>query len=101
MKVFEALALGRPVLALARAGSDLARLLAWLGQDAGLAAPGDVYGIAAAVERLLAAPPPPVKPGALSDFDRDRMAARYAELLDDVATRSSSRTVAGTTTSAR
>ena len=101
IKLFEALALGRPVLALARPGSDTARLLERLGQDAGLAAPGDVAGIAAAIERLLDDPPPPVAPEALAEFDRDRIARRYAELLDGVATRSSSRTVAGTTSSAR
>ena len=101
IKMFEALALGRPVLALARPGSDLARLLQRLGQDAGLAAPGDVAAIAAAIERLLDAPPPPVDPAALAEFDRDRIAARYAGLLEEVATRSSRRTVAGTTSSAR
>jgi glycosyltransferase involved in cell wall biosynthesis len=100
-KLFEALALGRPVLALTSPGSDTALLLERLGQDAGLAAPDDPSAIAAAVERLLADPPPPVPPEALSEFDRDRIAERYAALLDEVATRSSSSTSSATTTSRR
>jgi glycosyltransferase involved in cell wall biosynthesis len=100
-KLFEALALGRPVLALAGPGSDMARLLERLGQEAGLAPSGDPAAIAAAAQRLLSAPPPPVPPKALADFDRDRIAARYADLLDDVVTRSSSVTSFGTTDSRR
>jgi hypothetical protein len=57
--------------------------------------------IAAAIERLLAAPPLPVPPEALADFDADRIGARYAALLDEVATRSSSATSPGTTFSRR
>jgi glycosyltransferase involved in cell wall biosynthesis len=100
-KLFEALALGRPVLALATPGSDTARLLERLGQEAGLAPPDDPAAIAAAIDRLLTEPPPPVPPEALADFDRDRIAERYAALLDEVATRSSSATSSGTTTSRR
>ena len=91
-KVYEALALGRPVLGLTRAGSDAARLLERFGQGAGLAPPDDPAAIAAAIERLLADPPPPVPPEALAEFDRDRIAARYAALLDEVATCSSNAT---------
>ncbi len=100
-KLFEALALGRPVLALTRRGGESARLLERMGQDAGLAEPDDPDAIGAAIERLLSAPPPPVPPEALADFDRDRMAARYADLLDAVAMRSSSVTNFGTTDSRR
>jgi len=100
-KLYEALALGRPVLALTREGSDTARLLERLGQEAGLAPPGDPAAIAAAIERLLEAPPPPAAPEALAEFDVDRIAARYADLLDEVATRSSSSSSLGTTTSRR
>ena len=100
-KLYEALALGRPVLALTRPGSDTALLLKRLGQEAGLAAPHDPVAIAAAIARLLAAPPPPVPPEKLADFNADRIGARYAELLDEVATRSSSSTSAGTTFSRR
>jgi glycosyltransferase involved in cell wall biosynthesis len=100
-KLYEALALGRPVLALTREGSDTARLLKRLGQEAGLAPPDDPAAIAAAIERLLEAPPPPAPSEALAEFDVDRIAARYAELLDEVATRSSSSSSLGTTTSRR
>jgi glycosyltransferase involved in cell wall biosynthesis len=101
IKLTEALALGCPVLAIASPGSDMARLLERLGQDVGLATPHDPAAIAAAVERLLAAPPPPPPPEALADFDADLMAGRYAALLDEVATRSSSATSSGTTLSRR
>jgi len=101
IKMVEALALGRPVLVLARPNSDSARLLERLGQDAGLALPDDPAAIAAAIERLLANPPPPAPPEALAEFDADRIAARYAELLDEVASRSSSSSSLGTTTSRR
>jgi glycosyltransferase involved in cell wall biosynthesis len=100
-KLFEALALGRPVLALTGATSDTARILQRLGQDAGVAPPDDPVAIAAAVERLLTDPPGPVDPEALQEFDRDRVAARYAALLDEVAARSSSDTSSGTTASRR
>lgn len=100
IKLSEALALGCPVLAIASPGSDTARLLERLGQDAGLATPHDPVAIAAAIDRLLTAPPPPPPPEALADFDADRMAACYAALLD-VATRSSSATSSGTTSSRR
>jgi glycosyltransferase involved in cell wall biosynthesis len=101
IKLTEALALGRPVLALASPGSDTARLLERVGQQAGLAAPHDPPAVAAAIDRLLANPPPPPPPEALADFDADRIAARYAALLDEVATRSSSASRSGTTFSVR
>lgn len=97
IKLTEALALGCPVLAIGSPGSDMARLLERLGQDAGLATPHDPAAIAAAIERLLAAPPPPPPPEALAEFDADRIAANYAALLDEVATRSSRATNSGTT----
>jgi glycosyltransferase involved in cell wall biosynthesis len=100
-KLFEALALGRSVLALTSPSSETARLLERLGQEAGLAPPDDPAAIAAAIDRLLTNPPPAVSPEALADFDRDRMAERYAALLDEVATRSRSSTSSGTTSSRR
>jgi glycosyltransferase involved in cell wall biosynthesis len=101
IKLTEALALGCPVLAIASRGSDTARLLERLGQDAGLATPHDPAAIAAALERLLTAPPPPPAPEALANFDSDRIAARYAALLDELATRSNTATSSGTTVSGR
>jgi len=100
-KLFEALALGRPVLALVAARSETARLLGRLGREVGIAPPDDSAAIATALEALLADPPPPVPPEALTEFDRDRVADRYAALLEDVATRSSSETSSGTTASRR
>ena len=66
-----------------------------------MAPPDDPAAIAAAIERLIEDPPPPAEPEALAEFDADRIAARYAELLDEVATRSSSYSSLGTTTSRR
>jgi len=100
-KLFEALALGRPVLALTRPESDTARLLERLGQDAGVAPPEDPQAIAAAITRLLDEPPEAAAPEALAEFDRDLVAARYAALLDELASRSRSATSSGTTTSRR
>ena len=100
-KLFEALALGRPVLALVDSGGDTARLLVRLGQDAGIAPPATRPQSRARSSNLLAALPPPVSPEALAEFDRDRIAERYAALLEDVATRSSSPTSLGTTISRR
>jgi glycosyltransferase involved in cell wall biosynthesis len=100
-KLYEALALGRPVLALTGKRSDSARLLERLGLEAGLAPPDDPAAIAAAIERLLAEPPPPATPESLAEFDVERIAVRYAELLDEVASRSSSSSSLGTTTSRR
>jgi len=100
-KLYEALALGRPVLALTRRESDSDRLLTELGQSTGIAEPDDPAAIAAAIERLLQEPPAPPSPEAIARFDRDEIAARYAGLLDELATRSSSATSSGTTTSRR
>jgi glycosyltransferase involved in cell wall biosynthesis len=83
-KLYEALALGRPVLALTPPESDTERLLRRLGQDAGVSRLDDEDGIAYAVTRLLDAPPPPVEPAALETYDRSRVAARMAALLDSL-----------------
>ena len=83
-KVFELLALERPVLALVDEGNDLHRLLESLGQGAGCARHDDPAAIAAAIERLAADPPPPAPPGALAAWDRSAIAARVAALLDDL-----------------
>jgi glycosyltransferase involved in cell wall biosynthesis len=83
-KLYEALALGTPVLALTPAGSDTERLLRALGQDAGVAAPHDERAIAAALIRLLEDPPPMVSPQLLSPYDRDVVARQIAGLLDEL-----------------
>jgi glycosyltransferase involved in cell wall biosynthesis len=83
-KLYEGLALGRPVLALTPPGSDTELLLRRLGQEAGVSRLDDEDGIAAAVTRLLDAPPPPPDPGMLQAYDRARVAARMAALLDSL-----------------
>lgn len=83
-KLYEALALGRPVLALTPPGSDTELLLRRLGQEGGVSRLDDEDGIVAAVTRLLDAPPPPPDPDMLEGYDRARMAARMAALLDSL-----------------
>jgi glycosyltransferase involved in cell wall biosynthesis len=83
-KLYEALALGRPVLALTPPGSDTDRFLRELAQDAGLASPNDEDSIAAAVIRLLDDPPPTVAPERLAAYDRNQVAVQIAALLDDL-----------------
>lgn len=81
-KLYEALALGVPVLALTPPESELARLLERLGQGAGVAPHDDVNMIAAAVERLAAAPPPPTAAELLEPWSRAGGTAAWASLLD-------------------
>jgi glycosyltransferase involved in cell wall biosynthesis len=81
-KLYEALALGTPVLALTNPGTETERLLQRLGHDAGCAPPGDEGAIAQAVARLLDSPPAPVDPAALAPFNRATIAERLAALLD-------------------
>ncbi len=81
-KLYEALALGTPVLALTNPGSESERLLERLGHDAGCAPPGDEDAIARAVARLIDAPPAPVDPAALAPFSRAAVAEQVAALLD-------------------
>jgi glycosyltransferase involved in cell wall biosynthesis len=85
-KLYEALALGTPVLALTNPGTETERLLQRLGHDAGCAPPGDEDAIAHAVCRLLATPPPPVDPAALAPFNRATIAERLATLLNRLST---------------
>ena len=85
-KLYEALALGTPVLALTNPGSESEQLLERLGHAAGCAPPGDEDAIARTVARLLDAPPPPVDPAALAPFSRAAVAERVAALLDRLST---------------
>jgi glycosyltransferase involved in cell wall biosynthesis len=84
-KLYEALALGRPVLALTPPGSDTDRFLRDLALQAGLASPDDEDSIAAAVTRLLDDPPPMVAPERLAGYDRNQVAVQIAALLDELA----------------
>jgi glycosyltransferase involved in cell wall biosynthesis len=83
-KLFEALAIGRPVLALTPEGSDTERVLSDLDQADGCVARDDPDAIAAAVRRLLDKPPPPVPPARLEPWSRERITERTAALLDDI-----------------
>lgn len=86
-KLYEALALGVPVLALVGRDSAMERLLRDLGHDRGIAPHDDPAAIAATVERLIEQPPPPVPVEAIARFDRARIARRVAALLDGLVTR--------------
>jgi glycosyltransferase involved in cell wall biosynthesis len=83
-KLYEALALGRPILAMTAPHSETARLLASLGQGAGCAPPDDEPAIAAAALRLLDDPPSPVDAAALERWDRSVVARQIAALLNDL-----------------
>jgi hypothetical protein len=84
-KLYEALVLGTPVLALTGPGSETERLLQRLGHDTGCAPPGDEDAVARAVARLLDAPPAAVDPAALAPFSRETVAEQVAALLDRLA----------------
>jgi glycosyltransferase involved in cell wall biosynthesis len=86
VKTFEALALGKPILSITGGGA-VERLLGDLGQPAGCARHGDPASVAAALRRLLAAPPAPVPAERLAAWDRSRVAAGYAALLDELVRR--------------
>ena len=81
-KLYEALAVGTPVLALTNPRSESEQLLERLGHAAGCAPPGDEDAIARTVARMLDAPPLPVDFAALAPFSRAAVAERVAALLD-------------------
>jgi glycosyltransferase involved in cell wall biosynthesis len=85
-KVFEYLALGKPVLSLTDGGATEA-LLRRVGADELLARLDDSSSIAAALDRLLLDEdwPAPVPPAALAAYDYRSLARRMANLLDVVA----------------
>lgn len=85
VKMFEALALGKPILAITSGGATEC-LLRELGQDAGCARVGDQHSVAVALRRLLTDPPAPVEPARLRGWDRARLAGDYAALLDQLVT---------------
>ena len=84
-KVYEYLALGKPVLCLSDGGATEG-LLRRLGADEFCARLGDRSSIAAALDRLRSGPlPAPLPPALLVDFDRSVLAGRMAAILDRAA----------------
>jgi glycosyltransferase involved in cell wall biosynthesis len=86
VKTFEALALGKPVLAITGGGA-VEQLLTRLGRPQGCARHGDPASIAEALRRLLADPPAPVPTAELAPWNRSAIAADYASLLDSLVAR--------------
>jgi glycosyltransferase involved in cell wall biosynthesis len=83
-KVYEYLALGKPVLCLSHGGATEA-LLRRLGADQLAARFDDDASIEAALERIRSGDlPPPVPPEKLAPYERPRLARRLAELLQSV-----------------
>ena len=84
-KLFEYLGLDKQVLAMVPQGDARAILteLKW-----GVIADPDPDSVAAAVERLLSEPAPDGPADPEGRYDRRRLAARLAEVLDDIAVRS-------------
>lgn len=83
-KVYEYLALGRPVLCLSAGGATEA-VLRRFGADEGCARLDDNASIARALDRLRDEPPGPVAPERLAPYARTTIARRLAELLDRLA----------------
>jgi glycosyltransferase involved in cell wall biosynthesis len=84
-KVYEYLALGKPVLCISHGGATEG-LLRRLGADQLCARLDDEASIVAALERIRAdSLPPPVPAEKLVRFERPRLAQRLAELLDAIA----------------
>lgn len=89
-KVYEYLALGKPVLCLSHGGATEA-LLRRLSADGLTARLDDETSINAALERIMAGDlPSPVPPEKLASYERPRLAGRLAELLNSVASERSS-----------
>ncbi len=81
VKMFEGLALGKPILSLTGGGAGEA-LLRELGVAQGCARWDDADSVAAAAARLLEAPPAPVAPERLARWDRSNVARDYDALLE-------------------
>ena len=86
-KLYEALALGKPILALTTEDSATERLLRRLGLGEGCARHDDPRSIAAAVEALVHDPPAPVPVDRLAEWDRGEVARRVGHLLDELVER--------------
>ncbi len=90
-KVYEYLALGRPVLCVTSGGATEA-LLRRLGADGLCARLDDEDSIGAALDRILAgAVPTPVEPEALAPYERRAAAQRLAAIIDGQARQASGR----------
>jgi hypothetical protein len=84
-KVYEYLALGKPVLSLTHGGATEA-LLCRLDADQLAARLDDQASIEAALDRIASGDlPSPVPPEKLAPYERPRLAQRLAELLDSLA----------------
>ena len=84
-KVYEYLALGKPVLCLSHGGATEA-LLRRLEADQLVARLDDPASIETALARITAGElPPPVPPEKLAPYERPRLAERLADLLDGLA----------------
>jgi glycosyltransferase involved in cell wall biosynthesis len=83
-KVYELLALGKPILALVDDGNALHKLLRSLGQETGCVRHDDPEAIAAGIRRLLDDPPPPAPPEALAPWNRAEVARRLVTLLEEL-----------------
>ena len=84
-KVYEYLALGKPVLCLSHGGATES-LLQRLGADQLAARLDDPASIETALGRITAGElPPPVPPEKLAQYERPRLAERLADLLDGLA----------------
>jgi len=79
IKLFEYMASGRPILALA-AGTEGGRIVRELGGET--VAADDPAAIGAALARLVADPPPPLPPEALEPYTYPAPAARMAEAVE-------------------
>ena len=87
-KVYEYLALGKPVLCLTHGGAT-ERLLLRLGAGHFCARLDDQASIAAALDRLMSEPlPPPVAPERLAPYDRRQIADLMSALLEGAGTAS-------------
>jgi glycosyltransferase involved in cell wall biosynthesis len=84
-KIYELLALGKPILALVAPGNATDQLLRGLGQGAGCVPHDDTAAIAAAIEQLASEPPAAVEPQQLERWNRARITERLAALLDELA----------------
>ena len=84
VKLFEGLALGKPILSITAGGATEA-LLREIGQDHALARDGDAGSIAAALRGLPGGPPPaPATADDLARWNRELVAERYAALLEQL-----------------